>query len=108
MTPSEALPATATRPRDREAMLHDPQSRDLRAHLLTFLNERSHIRPSREADFTPLPDLAAELGRCRFANCTHREEPQCSVRAAVDAGRISPSRWRIYLELFAELSQTRW
>ena len=55
-----------------------------------------------------MPDLAAELGQCRFANCTHREEPQCSVRAAVDAGRISPSRWRIYQELFAELSQTRW
>lgn len=49
------------RPRSREAMLHDPQSRDLRNHLLTFLNERSHIRPSRDADFTPSPDLAAEL-----------------------------------------------
>lgn len=55
-----------------------------------------------------MPDLAAELGHCRFANCTHREEPQCAVHAAVDAGRISPSRWRIYQELFAELSQTRW
>ena len=55
-----------------------------------------------------MPDLAAELGRCRFHNCTHREEPQCGVRDAVDAGRISPSRWRIYGELFAELSQTRW
>lgn len=55
-----------------------------------------------------MPDLAAELGHCRFHNCTHREEPQCGVRAAMDAGRISPSRWRIYGELFAELSQTRW
>jgi nitrate/nitrite transport system ATP-binding protein len=49
------------RPRSREAMLHNSQSRDLRNHLLTFLNERSHIRPSREAGFTPSPDLAAEL-----------------------------------------------
>lgn len=49
------------RPRDREAMLQDPESRELRHHLLTFLNERSHIRPSREPDFTPSPDLAAEL-----------------------------------------------
>jgi ribosome biogenesis GTPase len=55
-----------------------------------------------------MPDLAAELGHCRFHNCTHREEPQCGVRAAVEAGRISASRWRIYQELFAELSQTRW
>jgi len=49
------------RPRDRDAMLHDPESRALRNHLLTFLNERSHIRPSREPDFRPSPDLAAEL-----------------------------------------------
>ena len=49
------------RPRSREAMLHEPRCRDLRNHLLTFLNERSHIRPSREAGFTPSPDLAAEL-----------------------------------------------
>jgi len=49
------------RPRDREAMLNDPESRALRYHLLTFLNERSHIRPSREPDFTPSPAFAAEL-----------------------------------------------
>lgn len=55
-----------------------------------------------------MPDLAAELGRCRFHNCTHRDEPQCALRAAVDAGRISASRWRIYQELFAELSHKRW
>jgi ribosome biogenesis GTPase len=55
-----------------------------------------------------MPDLAAELGQCRFHNCTHREEPQCGLRAAVEAGRISASRWRIYQALHAELSQTRW
>ena len=55
-----------------------------------------------------MPDLAAELGQCRFHNCTHREEPQCGLRAALEAGRISASRWRIYQALHAELSQTRW
>jgi ribosome biogenesis GTPase len=55
-----------------------------------------------------MPDLAAELGQCRFHNCTHREEPQCGLRAAMEAGRISASRWRIYQELFAELSQKNW
>ena len=66
----------------------------------------------RQVDATRLaalmPDLAAELGQCRFHNCTHREEPQCGVRAAVEAGRIAPGRWRIYQELFAECSQPRW
>jgi hypothetical protein len=51
-----------------------------------------------------MPDLAAELGHCRFHNCTHREEPQCGVRAAVEAGRISPSRWRIYGEFCSQTS----
>jgi len=35
------------RPRDRAAVLADPRYPEIRNHLLTFLNERSHIRPSR-------------------------------------------------------------
>lgn len=35
------------RPRNRAAILADPRYQELRNHLLTFLNERSHIRPSR-------------------------------------------------------------
>lgn len=35
------------RPRNRAAILADPRYQDYRNHLLTFLNERSHIRPSR-------------------------------------------------------------
>jgi ribosome biogenesis GTPase len=67
------------------------------------------LRQVQPMQLAPLmPDLAAEIGHCRFNNCTHREEPQCGVRDAVEAGRISASRWRIYQELFAELSQTRW
>lgn len=54
-----------TRPRDRESMLHDARCRDLRNHLLSFLNERSHIRPSREDGFVPSPDLAAEIAAAR-------------------------------------------
>jgi ABC-type nitrate/sulfonate/bicarbonate transport system ATPase subunit len=34
------------RPRNRAAILADPLYQDLRNHLLAFLNERSHIRPS--------------------------------------------------------------
>lgn len=35
------------RPRNRAAILADPRYSDVRNHLLTFLNERSHIRPSK-------------------------------------------------------------
>ncbi len=68
------------------------------------------LRQVAPADLAALmPDLAAELGQCRFHNCTHRDEPQCGLRAAAEVGRIGASRWRIYQELYAELSQPpRW
>jgi ribosome biogenesis GTPase / thiamine phosphate phosphatase len=49
-----------------------------------------------------MPDLRAHAGGCRFYNCTHRDEPGCAVAAAVQAGAISESRWRIYRELMDE------
>ncbi len=55
-----------------------------------------------------MPDLRTHADACRFYNCSHLHEPGCGVRAAVDAGLIHPSRYRIYGELHAELSQTRY
>lgn len=55
-----------------------------------------------------MPDLAAAMGHCRFANCSHRHEPGCGVRAAAEAGAISAQRLRIYEGLFDELSSARW
>jgi ribosome biogenesis GTPase len=55
-----------------------------------------------------MPDLSEASTHCRFYNCTHRDEPGCGVRAAVERGEISESRWRIYLEILDELTQSRW
>lgn len=56
-----------------------------------------------------MPDLRAHADGCRFYNCSHLHEPGCGVIAAVDktadGSGISPSRYRIYSELHAELSQ---
>jgi len=65
-----------------------------------------HIAPERLASL--MPDFAATLGHCRFHNCSHRHEPDCGVRAAIERGEISASRQRIYEMLFEELSRTRW
>lgn len=68
-----------------------------------------HIAPSELARL--MPDFRPYLGQCRFYNCTHLHEPGCAVLAAVGSdstGAISPSRHRIYGELYAQLSQTRW
>ncbi|MED5618616.1 ribosome small subunit-dependent GTPase A [Ideonella sp. BN130291] len=56
-----------------------------------------------------MPDLRAHVGECRFYNCTHRQEPGCGVRAALERGEISPARYRIYGEIHEELTQPpRW
>ena len=66
----------------------------------------NHIEPMQLAGC--MPDLKAHLGACKFYNCTHLHEPGCGVIGAVGTGAgsgITPSRYRIYQELFAELSQ---
>lgn len=64
-----------------------------------------HVQP--EALAHHMPDLRAHLGHCRFANCTHRQEPGCGVRAAVEGGRLAPSRWAMYVLLYDELARAR-
>lgn len=51
-------------------------------------------------------EIAALAPRCRFvADCVHRNEPGCAVRAAVEAGQIARSRYESYLALREELEQ---
>lgn len=67
------------------------------------------LRQVEPTELAPLmPDFASFLGGCRFHNCTHRHEPDCAVRDAVERGEISAGRYRIYGELFDELSRKRW
>ena len=45
------------------------------------------------------PEIFACAEGCRFYNCTHTHEPGCAVRAAVEAGEISASRYASYLSM---------
>jgi ribosome biogenesis GTPase / thiamine phosphate phosphatase len=79
----------------------------------------NHIEPMQLAHL--MPDLRARLGHCRFYNCTHLHEPGCSVRSHVlgqdgtsgspdnddTSTGINENRYRIYGELFEELSTRR-
>jgi len=42
---------------------------------------------------------------CKFGNCTHRVEPGCAVREAVDHGQISAARYDSYSRLREEIEQ---
>jgi len=67
------------------------------------------IRQLQPTDLARLmPDIRVHAQACRFYNCTHLHEPGCGVRDALARGDIHPSRYRIYGELHAELSASRY
>lgn len=53
------------------------------------------------------PDFGKYIGTCQFADCTHRKEPGCAVRNAVEAGEIEPSRYDSYLRLYEKSAQIK-
>jgi ribosome biogenesis GTPase len=50
-------------------------------------------------------DIAELIGQCAFSNCTHRTEPGCAIRHALENGTLSPERWELYAQLEKE---NRW
>ena len=44
------------------------------------------------------------LGKCRFNNCKHLQEPDCAIKDAVVANQITPERLAIYKVLRTEIS----
>ncbi|HYF59809.1 MAG TPA: ribosome small subunit-dependent GTPase A [Burkholderiaceae bacterium] len=61
----------------------------------------AHLSPSEIEhglrEFQPL------LGHCRFHNCSHRHEPGCAVRGALEDGRLDPRRFTLYEQLRREV-----
>nr|CAA9293663.1 Ribosome small subunit biogenesis RbfA-release protein RsgA [uncultured Armatimonadetes bacterium] len=45
------------------------------------------------------PEMRPFLGNCRFADCRHRTEPDCAIRAALARGDIDQRRYESYLEM---------
>ncbi|AIJ45171.1 ribosome biogenesis GTPase RsgA [Comamonas testosteroni TK102] len=66
-----------------------------------------HLAPTQLA--ACMPDIGALADQCKFYNCTHLHEPGCAVMTQVEAQdsphAIHANRYRIYGELFEELSQ---
>lgn len=53
------------------------------------------------------PDFGRYLGQCQFHDCSHRKEPGCAVRTAVEQGSIGQSRYDSYLRLYEKASQIK-
>ena len=52
-------------------------------------------------------DFGSHIGNCQFHDCTHRKEPGCAIRAAVDKGALEPTRYDSYLKLYEKASQIK-
>lgn len=53
------------------------------------------------ADF--FPEFADYEGGCRFTSCLHHKEPDCAIKAAVEAGQIEKLRYEHYCMFLEEV-----
>jgi ribosome biogenesis GTPase len=50
-------------------------------------------------------DVADLIAQCRFADCRHKTEPDCAIKAALSDGSLSTERWESYQKLQRELAR---
>ena len=91
------------------AEIHPVPLSTLNSQLSTFLIDTPGIKEFGMVDFTAqelshfFPEMRARLHDCRFANCTHRHEPGCVIKKAVDDGLISAERYQNYLNILEDI-----
>lgn len=49
------------------------------------------------------PEFRPYLDDCRFAPCSHTHEPDCAVKQAVAAGKITQERYDAYVNIYEEI-----
>ena len=92
------------------AEIHPVNLSPFTSHLspFTYLIDTPGIKEFGMVDFTPqelghfFPEMRRVLHDCYFANCTHRHEPRCAVKAALESGDISEERYRNYLSIIED------
>ncbi len=91
------------------AEIHPVPLSTLNYQLSTFFIDTPGIKEFGMVDFTAqelshfFPEMRARLHDCRFANCTHRHEPGCAIKKAVDDGLISAERYQNYLNILEDI-----
>ena len=56
---------------------------------------------------TTFEDVEALAEGCRFNDCSHKNEPGCAVREALESGVLDPGRWKSFVKLQKELNYQR-
>lgn len=72
----------------------------------SFDTEQMDVLLKENLQYT-FPDFGKYLGRCKFHDCSHRAEPECCVRGAVESGEVEKSRYKSYLRLYEKAEQVK-
>lgn len=72
----------------------------------SFDTEQMDVLLKENLQYT-FPDFGEYLGKCQFHDCSHRTEPGCCVRRAVDEGSIEKTRYDSYLRLYEKAEQVK-
>lgn len=54
------------------------------------------------------PEILKTSANCKYGNCTHRQEPGCAVRKAVEEHYISESRYTSYLSMLEDKEEGKY
>ena len=54
------------------------------------------------------PEIFKTSANCKYGNCTHRQEPGCAVRKAVEEHYISESRYTPYLSMLEDKEEGKY
>ena len=54
------------------------------------------------------PEIFKWSHDCKFNNCTHRKEPGCAVRKALEQNYISESRYRSYINMLEDKDENKY
>ena len=71
-------------------------------------SKASHIRYGGRRDRTLFPEIFKISADCKYGNCTHRHEPGCAVRKAVEEHLISESRYTSYLNMLEDKEEGKY
>jgi ribosome biogenesis GTPase len=66
--------------------------------------EMPNISPQFVASYFPDFVEILEISSCKFSNCSHKNEPDCCIKAAVEKGRIAKSRYESFSVIFNDMT----
>lgn len=62
---------------------------------------------SKEALQYMFPEFEGYIGGCRYVGCTHTRDEGCAVRAGMEKGEISESRYKSYLWMYEKAKEIK-